>query len=53
MNMPYSVKCKRAMLAIFSAAGRPVGFVGLLEVNECERRDCTLRGRPAGKSLFL
>ena len=53
MNMPYSVKRKRAMLAVFSAAGRLVDFAGLLEVNECERRDCTLRGRPAGKSLFL
>ena len=48
MNMSYSVKRKRAMLAIFSAAGRPVDFAGLLEVNECERHDCTLRGRPAG-----
>ena len=43
MNMPYSVKRKRAMFAIFSAAGRPVDFAGLLEVNKCERRDCTLR----------
>ena len=53
MNMPYSVKHKRAMLAIFSAAGQLVDFAGLLEVNKCERHDCTLRGRPAGKSLFL
>ena len=48
MNMPYSVKCKRAMLAIFSAAGRLVDFAGLFEVNECKRRDCTLRGAAGG-----
>ena len=48
MNMPYSVKRKRAMLAIFSAAGRLVDFAGLLEVNKCERRDCTLRGAAGG-----
>ena len=52
MNMPYSVKRKRAMLAIFSAAGRPVDFAGLLEVNECEKRDCTLRGAAGGKIII-
>lgn len=33
------------MLALFSTADRPADFAALLEVNVCERRDCTLHGR--------
>ena len=35
MIAPFAVKTNRAMLALFPSGGQPVGFAGILGVNEC------------------
>ena len=40
--MSFPGKSKALMLALFASAGSGVDLAGILEVNKCERENCTV-----------